>query len=68
MILPRFVVGKKVELLQKISELSAAFLDDCMEDALARSMTRVMEVETVKTRGGKEKRQLLANPGDIIVH
>ena len=68
MILPRFIVGKKVELLQKISELSVAFLDDCMEDALARSMTRMMEVEIIKTRGGKEKRQLVAKPGDVIVH
>jgi len=39
-----------------------------MEDALANSMTREMEVVTVKGRRGKEKRQLVANAGDIIVH
>ena len=57
-----------MKLLQKISELSIGFLDDHMEDALARSVTRGMEVEMVKGRRGKEKRRLVANPGDIIVH
>ena len=67
-ILPRLLVGKEVELLQKISEISVAFLDDRLEDALARSVTREMEVERVKGRRGKEKRRLVANAGDIIVH
>lgn len=67
-ILPRLLAGKEVELLRKISGLSIAFLDDRVEDALARSVTRKMEIETVKARRGKEKRQLVANPGDIIVH
>ena len=67
-VLPRFIIAKEVGLLRKISELSVAFLDDRMDDALAHSATREMEVETVKGRGGKEKRQLVASPGDIIVH
>ncbi|KAF9779997.1 platelet-activating factor acetylhydrolase, isoform II-domain-containing protein [Thelephora terrestris] len=67
-LLPRLFIGRNVELLEKISELSVAFLDDCMEDTLALSSTREMEVETVKGRSGKEKRRLIANPGDIIVH
>jgi len=67
-ILPRLFVGKEVELLQKISELSVTFLDDRIEDTLALSATREMEVETVKGRRGKEKRRLVANAGDIIVH
>jgi len=67
-ILPRLLIGKEAELLQKISELSVAFLDDRIEDALARSTTREMEVETVKGRRGKEERRLVANAGDIIVH
>jgi len=67
-LLPRFLVRKEVQLLQKISELSAAFLDDRMEEVLDRSVTREMEVETVKSRRGKEKRRLVANAGDIIVH
>jgi hypothetical protein len=67
-LLPRLFIGKEVELLQKISELSVAFLDDRMEEALARSVTRGMEVETVKGRRGKEKRRLVANAGDIIIH
>lgn len=68
MLLPRLLIRKEVKLLQKISELSIGFLDDHMEDALARSVTRGMEVEMVKGRRGKEKRRLVANPGDIIVH
>ena len=67
-ILPRLLVGREVELLQKISELSVAFLDDRMEDTLVHSVTRKMRVETVKTRRGKEKRRLIAKPGDIIIH
>jgi hypothetical protein len=67
-ILPRLFIGKEVDLLQKTSELSVAFLDDHMGDALARSATREMEVETVKERRGKERRRLVANAGDIIVH
>ena len=67
-LLPRFLINKKVQLLQKISELSAAFLDDRMEEVLARSVTREMEVETVKGRRGEDKRRLVANPGDIIIH
>lgn len=67
-LLPRFFIGKEVELLRKISGLSVAFLNDYMEDALAGSMTRDMEVETVEDGRGKEKRQLVANPGDVIVH
>ena len=68
MALPRLLVGKEVDLLQKISELSVRFLDDRMEEVLARSATREMEVETVKGRRGKEKRRLVAHAGDIIVH
>lgn len=68
MILPRLFIGKDLELLKKISELSVAFLDDGMEDALARSSTREMKVETAKDRSGKEKRRLIANAGDIVVH
>ena len=68
MLLPRFFIRKNVHLLQKISELSAAFLDDRMEEVLGRSVTREMEVETVKGRRGKEKRRLVANAGDIIIH
>ena len=67
-ILPRLLVGKEVELLQKISELSTAFLDDRMEDVLAHSAIRKMEVETVKARRGKETMRLVASPGDIIIH
>ena len=68
MILPRFLIRKKVQLLRRISELSVAFLDDRMEEMLARSVTREMEVETVKGRRGKERRRLVANTGDIIIH
>lgn len=67
-LLPGYLIRKDVELLRKISELSVAFLDDCMEDALARSVTRNFEVETVKDRRGKEKRRLVANTGEIVVH
>lgn len=67
-LLPRFFIGKDVELLRKISELSVAFLNDYMEDALAGSTTRDMEVETVEDGRGKKKRQLVANAGDVIVH
>jgi len=67
-ILPRFLIGKEVKLLRKISELSVAFLDDRLEDALTNSVTRGMEVETIKGRHGKERRQLVANAGDVIVH
>jgi hypothetical protein len=66
--LPRLLAGKNVELLQRTSELSVAFLDDRMEDVLAHSVTRKVEVETVKARWGKEERRLVANPGDIIIH
>lgn len=45
-----------------------AFLDDRMEDVLARSVTREMEVETVKARWGREKRRPVANSEDIMVH
>lgn len=68
MILPRLFTREAVKLLQKTSELSVAFLDDCMEGALARSVTRRIDTETAKTRRGKEKRRLIANPGDVIVH
>jgi hypothetical protein len=67
-LLPRLLIKKEVRLLQKISELSIGFLDDRMGDALARSVTRGMEVEMAKGRRGKVKRRLVANPGDIIVH
>ena len=67
-ILPRSLDGRGVGVLRKISELSVAFLDDRMEDVLARSVTRNMEVETVKARWGKEKRRLVANSEDIIIH
>jgi hypothetical protein len=68
-ILPRFFTGKdSVELLNKISELSVAFLDDRMEDALAHSVTREMKVETVKGWRGREQRQLVARAGDVLVH
>lgn len=68
MILPRFFIRREVELLKKISELSVAFLDDCLEDALARSVTREMKVETVKGLSGKEKRRLVADAGDVLIH
>ena len=65
---PRFLAGKRVELLRKISKLSVAFLDDHMEDVLARSTIRRVEVETLNSRWGKEERRLVANRGDIIIH
>ena len=68
MILPRLFTGKHIVLLKKISELSVAFLDDHLEDALTRSVTREMKVETVKGRSGQEKKQLVAETGDILIH
>jgi len=67
-ILPRLFTGKEIELLRKISELSVAFLDDRLEDALTRSVTREMKVRAVKDRWGKEKKQLVADAGDVVVH
>lgn len=68
MILPRLFTGKESELLKKISELSVAFLDDHLEDALARSVTREVKVEVVKGKRGREKRQLVADAGDVLIH
>lgn len=68
LILPKLFSGNEAELLKKISELSVAFLGDYLEDALARSVTREMKVEIVKGRRGKEKRRLVADAGDVLVH
>ena len=65
---PTLLVGKELGILKKISELSVAFLDDGMGDALARSTTREMEIEKVKGRRGKEESRLVANAGDVVVH
>jgi hypothetical protein len=67
-LLPGYFIGKDVALLRKISELSVAFVDDCLEDALARSATHELEIETVKGWRGKKKRRIVANVGDIVIH
>jgi hypothetical protein len=67
-ILPRFFTGKEVELLNKISELSVAFLDDRLEDALARSATRKAKVELARDRRGREQMQHVARAGDVLIH
>jgi platelet-activating factor acetylhydrolase len=56
-------------LLETISTLSLAFLDDRLEEALVSEVsTTDMEIEVIGLKkDGKPKRKLIGNVGDVII-
>jgi platelet-activating factor acetylhydrolase len=56
-------------LMNLISKLSLAFLDEKIEDALRDVRTRKMEFEVIgKKEDGEPKTRCIGEVGDVIVH
>jgi len=66
------VIGKKAArlILDTISNLSLAFLDDELDEAVRQIPIAKMEIKVIgnkKDAYGKPKRKLVGNIGDVIV-
>jgi platelet-activating factor acetylhydrolase len=54
-------------MLETITSLSLAFLDDKLDEKLKELPTKPMDIMVIGVKkDGKPKRKLLGNPGDVI--
>lgn len=67
-VLPMIKTTSAQSLIDIMSKLSVAFIEDKLEEGLASSSTRKMEVEIIgKKKDGRPKRRLVGVIGDVIV-
>jgi hypothetical protein len=53
--------------MDRIEQLSVAFLDDRLEEEMEHIPSRKLEMEYLESKGGQSKR-IVGDEGDVILH
>ena len=68
LVLPKRWAKTATVLTRRAGDLILGFLDEHFEETLSGFTVREFKTETIEGKKGKTTTQLVAEPGDLIVH